>query len=186
VHTIKIYAYQHPRDGGGATFLFGKLLALQAPSSAHGRLEPMIFQIPLCTKVNIRCVATAGFARWKRNPSRNPYQVFLGEGPEQSAIASVDFLSCRAGCEFITITISIARREAAEKSHCPSAASIGPDNTTEELAQCSLINCWSHAQNVTHGRWPCTQGRSHGRRERPWFDLPAPSAAIGKSVLAAL
>ena len=99
---------------------------------------------------------------------------------------SIDFLSCRVGCEFITITISIARREAAE-NFCPSAASIGSQHTMAELVRCSLINCWSHVQNVTRGPWPSMQARGDGRRKRPWSDLPAPNAVIRKkSALAAL
>jgi len=99
---------------------------------------------------------------------------------------SIGLLSCRVGCEFITITISIARREAAE-NFCPSAASIGSQHTMAELVQCSLINCWSHVQNVTRGPWPSMQGRGDGRRKRPWSDLPAPNVVIRKkSALAVL
>jgi hypothetical protein len=99
---------------------------------------------------------------------------------------SIGLLSCRVGCEFITITISIARREAAE-NFCPSAASIGSQHTVAELVQCSLINCWSHVQNVTPGPWPSMQARGDGRRKRPWSDLPAPNAVTRKkSALAAL
>jgi hypothetical protein len=99
---------------------------------------------------------------------------------------SIGLLSCRVGCEFITITISIARREAAE-NFCPSAASIGSQHTMAELVQCSLINCWSHVQNVTRGPWPSMQAKGDGRRKRPWSDLPAPNAVIRKkSALAAL
>jgi len=88
---------------------------------------------------------------------------------------SIGLLSCRVGCEFITITISIARREAAE------------NYTMAELVQCSLINCWSHVQNVTRGPWPSMQARGDGHRKRPWFDLPVPNAVTRKkSALAAL
>jgi hypothetical protein len=42
----------------------------------------------------------------------NPPEIFPGSmGQERQQ--SIDSLSCRVGCEFITITISIARREAA-------------------------------------------------------------------------
>jgi hypothetical protein len=73
------------------------------------------------------------------------------------------------------------------KISCPSAASIGSQHTMAELVQCSLINCWPHVQNVTHGPWPSMQAKGDGRRKRPWSDLPAPNAVIRKkSVLAAL
>jgi hypothetical protein len=73
------------------------------------------------------------------------------------------------------------------KISCPSAASIDSHHTMAELVQCSLINCWSHVQNVTRGPWPSMQGRGDGRRRRPWSDLPAPNVVIRKkSVLAVL
>ena len=98
----------------------------------------------------------------------------------------IDLLSCRVGCEFITITISIARREAAE-NFPSSAASIGSHHIIAELAQCSLINCWSHVPNVTPGPWRSMLGREDGRRKHPWSDLRARSAVIRKkSALAAL
>ena len=99
---------------------------------------------------------------------------------------SIGLLSRRVGCEFITITISIARREAAE-NFCPSAASIGSQHTMAELVRCSLINCWSHVQNVTRGPWPSMQAKGDGHRKRPWSDSPAPNAVTRKkSALAAL
>src|SRR5258708_33870644 len=56
-----------------------------------------------------------------------------------------------------------------------------------EHVQCSLINCWSHVQNVMRGPWPSMQGRGDGCRMRPWSDLHAPNAVIRKkSVLAVL
>ena len=65
-----------------------------------------------------------------------------------------------------------------------SAVSIGSNHTIAELAQCSLINYWSHVQNVTPGPWPSTQGKGGGRRKRLWSGSPAPSAVIRrKSVL---
>jgi len=41
-------------------------------------------------------------------------QIFFVLSRSKVPRQSIDFLSCRVGCEFITITISIARREAAE------------------------------------------------------------------------
>ena len=73
------------------------------------------------------------------------------------------------------------------KISCSSAASNGPHHTMAELVQCSLINCWSHVQNVTRGRWPSMPGRSDGPRKRRWSGLPAPNAVIRKKgILAAL
>jgi hypothetical protein len=120
----------------------------------------------------------------RRNPA--PADIFYVMGRSKLRQQSIDLLPCRVGCEFITITISIARREAAE-NFLSSAVSIGSHHTIAELAQCSLINCWSHVQNVTRGPWPSMQGTGDGRRKRPWSDLPAPSVVIRKkSVLAAL
>ena len=68
-----------------------------------------------------------------------------------------------------------------------SAVSIGSNHTIAELAQCSLINYWSHVQNVTPGPWPSTQGKGGGRRKRLWSGSPAPSVVIRrKSVLVRL
>jgi hypothetical protein len=50
--------------------------------------------------------------------------IFYVMGRSKLRLQSIDLLSCRVGCEFITITISIARREAAE-NFLSSAASIG-------------------------------------------------------------
>ena len=73
------------------------------------------------------------------------------------------------------------------KISCPSAASIGLQHTMAELVRCSLINCWSHVQNVTRGPWPSMQASGDGRRKRPWSGLPAPNVVIRKKgVLAAL
>src|SRR6266404_1758689 len=69
----------------------------------------------------------------------------------------------------------------------PSTASIESHPTMAEHVQCSLINCWSHVQNVMRGPWPSMQGRGDGCRMRPWSDLHAPNAVIRKkSVLAVL
>jgi hypothetical protein len=59
-----------------------------------------------------------------------------------------------------------------------SAASIGSNHTIAELTQCSLINCWSHVQNVTPGPWPSMRGKGDGRRKRLWSGLPAPNVVI--------
>jgi hypothetical protein len=63
-------------------------------------------------------------------PWRDGYFSMMGRSkvPQQS----IDFLSCRVGCEFITITISIAQREAAE-NFLPSTASIGSHHTCGAL-----------------------------------------------------
>jgi hypothetical protein len=43
-----------------------------------------------------------------------PADIFFVLSRSKVPRQSIDFLSCRVGCELITITISIARREAAE------------------------------------------------------------------------
>jgi hypothetical protein len=130
-------------------------------SSTHSGEPTYGFSIPLCTKVNFCCIAMLTWAE-----TCGAADIFYVMGRSKLRQQSIDLLSCRVGCEFITITISIARREAAE-NFLSSAASIGSHHTIAELAQCSLINCWSHAQNVARGPWPSMQGKGDGRRKRP-------------------
>jgi ribosomal protein S27AE len=69
--------------------------------------------------VNIRCIATSpakvfgdvanGALPFVPNNPPEIFPVSMGQEGQQS----IDSLSCRVGCEFITVTISIARREAA-------------------------------------------------------------------------
>jgi hypothetical protein len=72
----------------------------------------------LCTKVNIRCIARSPKCLAMSRTDRcrlfpiTRLEIFL-RSMGQEGQQSIDSLSCRVGCEFITITISIARREAA-------------------------------------------------------------------------
>jgi hypothetical protein len=92
---------------------------------------------------------------------------FFYRSVEQSAQQSIDFPSCRVGCEFhpITITISIARREAAESfpiprrpplAHYRGARRMRPDQLLVACPKCRA--------------WPCPSmpggHRDAGRRKR--------------------
>src|SRR6266404_10004959 len=138
--------------------------------------------IPLCKKLDFRCIATTMCAE---NPWR--WQIFLRDGRSKVPPQSIDLLSCGVGCEFHHHHDCNCAAGGRRKFPVPQRASIGSHHTIAELAQCSLINCWSHVQNVTRGPWPCMQARGVGRRKRPWSDLPVPSVAIRKkSALAVL
>ena len=74
---------------------------------------------------------------------------------------SIDFLSCRVGCEFITITISIARREAAENflslgglhwrtSYYGGARTMQSDQL---LVACPKCHAWPMAVHAGKRRW---------------------------------
>ena len=83
---------------------------------------------------------------------------FFYRSVEQSAQQSIDFPSCRVGCEFHHHHDFNCAAGGRRKFPYPSAASTGPHNTTEELAECGLINCWSHVRNVARGHVrPCRE-----------------------------
>jgi hypothetical protein len=64
---------------------------------------------------------------------------FFYRSVEQSAQQSIDFPSCRVGCEFHHHHDFNCAAGGCRKFPYPSAASTGPHNTTEELAECGLI-----------------------------------------------
>jgi DNA-directed RNA polymerase subunit M/transcription elongation factor TFIIS len=85
------------------------------------------------------------------------YVLSRSKVPQQS----IDSLSCRVGCEFITITISIARREAAENflsldglhwltSYYDGARTMQSDQL---LVACPKCHAWPMAVHAGKRRW---------------------------------
>jgi len=114
--------------------------------------------------VQFRCVKSELPLHCNDDAGRNPWrwQIFLGDGRSKVPLPSIDFLSCGVGCEFHHHHDCNCAAGGRRKFPVPQRASIGSHHTIAELAQCSLINCWSHVQNVTRGPWPCMQAREMG------------------------